>query len=306
MEYSLNNLNILSALQFKDKMLSEFSSCGTGTANIIGNLQYVVAAKDAIEGTVTFFTAKYVKSNRCLFDACRASLIIVPEGKEYIPQKMTPEQLIVFVPDPKLAVVQMLHKLVTPIIPTFEDNSKIDGYVGPGILIEKGAKIGRNVSLMGNSYIYSNVIIGNNVVIKPGAVIGGSGYQNIFDDNGTLITFPHIGQTIIQDRVRIGSNTCIDRGTLSTTFIGEGTCIDNLVHIGHNVQIGKNCRITANAMLAQSILEDNVWIAPSTNILNGVTIGRGASTGMSSCVTRDVEANTLVYGVPAKPRGNTP
>lgn len=304
MEYCLNTLENLSAIQFKDRMLPEFPSHGTGTACIIGNSQYIVAAKDAVKGTVTFFTSKYVKDHRHLFDTCCASLIIVPEGQEYIPQHPPYTQLVVFVPDPKLTFVQLLHKLVTPITPAFEDSSKISGYVGPGVSIEKGAKIGKNVSLMGNIYIYANVVIGNDVVIKPGAIIGGSGYQNIFDTSGTLITFPHIGQTIIKDRVRIGSNTCVDRGALSSTVIGEGTCIDNLVHIGHNVQIGKNCRITANAMLAQSIIEDNVWIAPSTDILNGVTLKKGASTGISSCVTRDVPADTLVYGIPAKPRGN--
>lgn len=144
------------------------------------------------------------------------------------------------------------------------------------------------------------VKIGKNVRIGPGCRIGFDGFGYEKNERGIWENFPHHGGVIIEDDVEISSNTCIDRGTLSDTIIGRGTKIDNLVHIGHNAKIGKNCIITPMCMMGRSIIGDDTWIGPCSSILPGVNVGKGAFIGMGSVVVRDVEEYTLVYGVPAR------
>lgn len=144
------------------------------------------------------------------------------------------------------------------------------------------------------------VKIGKNVKIGPGCRIGFDGHGYEKNEEGCWERFPHYGGVVIEDDVEIGANTCIDRGTLSDTVIGKGTKIDNLVHIGHNARIGKNCYITAKCMMGRSIIGDDVWVGPCSSILPGVNVGKGAFIGMGSVVVEDVEEYTLVYGVPAR------
>jgi UDP-3-O-[3-hydroxymyristoyl] glucosamine N-acyltransferase len=127
----------------------------------------------------------------------------------------------------------------------------------------------------------------------------GFGYER--KEDGTLVKFSHFGKVIINDNVDIGSNTCIDRGTINDTIIGEGSKVDNLVHIGHNVRIGKNCVIIAQSMIGGStVIDDNVWISPSSVIRDGLRIGRHALIGMGSVVTKNIPANEIWIGTPAK------
>ena len=100
--------------------------------------------------------------------------------------------------------------------------------------------------------------------------------------------------------MEIGANSCIDKGALSDTIIGEGTKIDNLVHIGHNAIIGKHCVITAMAMVPRCEIGEGAWIAPHACMLQGVKIGRQALIGMGAVVTKNVDEHDIVAGVPAK------
>lgn len=177
--------------------------------------------------------------------------------------------------------------------------------------IEQSAKIGASCTIS-NCVIGSNVTIyphcaihnaniGNNVNIYSGAQVGtdGFGYERTAD--GTLVKFSHFGGVIINDNVDIGSNTCIDRGSINDTIIGEGSKIDNLVHIAHNAQIGRNCMIIAQSMIGGSaIIEDNVWISPSSVIRDGVVIGRNSLIGMGAVVIKNIPENEVWLGNPAK------
>lgn len=138
-------------------------------------------------------------------------------------------------------------------------------------------------------------IIGGNVCI------GNSGFGFVKDTDGTWLEIPHVGRVVIGDNVRIGSNCCIDRGTIEDTVIGDGTKIDNMVHIAHNCKIGKNVIICAGVVFCGSVtIEDDVWLAPGTLIKEGITIGKGAKTGLGAVVINDVPPGALVYGNPAK------
>jgi len=118
--------------------------------------------------------------------------------------------------------------------------------------------IGNGTRVYSGVQIHDQVRIGRNVVLKSGCVIGSDGFGFERNDEGTFEKFPHVGGVVIKDDVEIGGNTCVDRGTLSNTIIGKGTKIDNLVHIAHNVVVGKNCAIIALACLGGS-RSVNAW-----------------------------------------------
>lgn len=163
-------------------------------------------------------------------------------------------------------------------------------YIGSNCVIESGVVIGEGSHISDNVVIKRNVVIGKNVLIHPGAVLGTDGFGYEKRRDGSYVKFTHIGTVVIEDDVEIGANTVIDRGTLSETRIGSGTKIDNLVHIAHNVTIGKNCLVIAQAMLAGGVkIDDGVWVGPSSSILDKVRIGRGAFVGMGVPVIRNIK-----------------
>lgn len=174
-------------------------------------------------------------------------------------------------------------------------------YVGPNVYVADNVKIGENVKLIGNIYIYSDVKIGNNVIVKPGAVIGGEGFEKEYDPTFDCTWhWPHMGGVSIEDNVQIGSNTCIDRGMFSDTIIRRGAQIDNLVHVAHSVEIGENARVVASTMFGGSTkIGERSWIATSI-IKNGITLGDDCFIGLGSVVVKDIPKGKLAYGVPAK------
>jgi UDP-3-O-[3-hydroxymyristoyl] glucosamine N-acyltransferase len=177
------------------------------------------------------------------------------------------------------------------------DNVKI----GLGTIIEDGVIIGSGTIIGYNNVIKHGTIIGSNVIIGSNNTIGevGFGYQK--DENGEYLQIEHIGGVIIEDFVEIGNNTCIDRAVLGNTIIKKNSKIDNLVHIAHGVEIGENTLIIANSMIAGSTcIGKNTWIAPSTSVINNIKIGSNSMSGMGSVITKNVDDNSLVVGIPAK------
>lgn len=174
-------------------------------------------------------------------------------------------------------------------------------YIGHNVVIEQDCKIGDNVTIDHNTIIKHDTIIGNNVIIGSNNVIGGVGFGYEKDESGTYLFIPHIGNVVIMNNVEIGNNTCIDRAVLGSTFIDCDAKIDNLVHIAHGVKIGKNSLIIANAMVAGSVnIGENVWVAPSSSILNGLVIENDSLIGLGAVIVKNVKANSIVIGNPGK------
>ncbi|HWV54876.1 UDP-3-O-(3-hydroxymyristoyl)glucosamine N-acyltransferase [Pseudorhodoplanes sp.] len=172
--------------------------------------------------------------------------------------------------------------------------------IGAGAVVGAGVRIGRDCSVGAQTSVIHS-LIGDRVIIHPGCRIGQDGFGYLMGPRGHA-KVPQIGRVIIQDDVEIGAGTAIDRGAIRDTVIGEGTKIDNLVQIGHNVTIGRHCVIVALCAIAGSVtLEDFVALGGRVTINNHVTIGEGAQIAGMSGVNADVPPGGRWAGLPAKP-----
>jgi len=166
--------------------------------------------------------------------------------------------------------------------------------VGPDV------RIGRNCAI-GSGTTVANTLIGDRVIIHPGCSIGQDGFGFVMSARGHQ-KVPQVGRVVIQDDVEIGAGTTIDRGAIRDTVIGEGTKIDNLVQVGHNVSIGRHCVLVAQTGISGSVtLEDFVVLGARVGVNNHVTIGEGAQIAATSIVHGDVPPGARWGGTPAKP-----
>ncbi|WP_026452444.1 UDP-3-O-(3-hydroxymyristoyl)glucosamine N-acyltransferase [Aequorivita capsosiphonis] len=192
--------------------------------------------------------------------------------------------------------------------------------IGPNCYIGKDVELGKGVILYPNVCVFDETIIGDNTIVWSGTVIrerciigsncifhtnvsigaDGFGYRPSADGKG-LVKIPQIGNVIIGHYVEIGSNSCVDRAKFSSTIIGDGCKIDNLVQIAHNSILGRSCIMAGHSGLAGSVtLGDGVVIGGSASIKDHTTINSGATVGAGSGVMNDVEAGKTVLGYPAQ------
>jgi UDP-3-O-[3-hydroxymyristoyl] glucosamine N-acyltransferase len=178
--------------------------------------------------------------------------------------------------------------------------------IGEGTRIAAGAVVGYRTAIGRNCYIgprsvVTHALIGNNVIIHAGVAIGQDGFGFAMGARGHRKVH-QIGRVIIQDWVEIGANACIDRGALRDTVIGEGTKIDNLVQIGHNVQVGRHCVLVAQVGVSGStVLEDFVVMGGQSGAVGHITIGAGAQVAGNSGVAASVPRGERWGGTPARP-----
>ena len=171
--------------------------------------------------------------------------------------------------------------------------------IGHNTIIEKNVKIGKNCNI-GSNVIIKNTIIGNNTNILDGAILGKKGF-GFFPEKSINTRYPHIGMVIVGNNVEIGCNNTIDRGSLTNTIIGDGTFLDNQVHIAHNVKIGKNCIITGQVGFAgSSSIGDRVMIGGQSGISGHITVGDNVQIGGGSGVIKNISSNSKVMGYPAR------
>lgn len=176
--------------------------------------------------------------------------------------------------------------------------------IEPGVKIYPGAYIGRNVTLGRGTIVHSgahieNATIGADCVINANAVIGkdGFGYTR---QNGHNVFIPHVGRVVLGDRVSVGANSCIDRGAMTDTVVGEGTKIDNLCQVAHGVIIGQECFLASGTGLAGgTVIGNRVLLGGQVGVANGMHIGDDVEVGAKSGVLKNIPSGVKAMGYPA-------
>ena len=264
---------------------------------------------DSVDGETLDWINSTKTNKQQIAERSKALVIIADQEVEYTKHMQAQNKILIRVSNPKFAILKIGNNFLTEKIkPGIHKSAFIhpNAKLGQNVFIANNTSvgactIGNDVKIYPNVVINDNVLIGNNVTIKAGAVLGFEGFGYERDEANNLMKFPQLGNLIIHDNVEIGANTCIDKGSLSDTIIGFNTKINNLCHIAHNVVIGKNVVITAQVNVSGStIIEDDVWVAPNASFRGHQRIGKGATIGMGSVVTKDVPAGETWLGSPAK------
>ena len=288
-------------------------------------LSGIASLESATEGDLSFLgNLKYKSQVR----TCKASFLILPIDYEGEPRR---NQIHLRIEDPSHALAVICKFIEDKLLPSpesgvhptafVEETAVVDSSasIGPFCFIGSNAIIGSNTQILSHCHIGDGASIGNDsklhpgvkvltrckvgnqVILNAGVVLGSEGYG--FDQvKGENLKTPHLGIVVIEDNVEIGANTCIDRARFDESRVGTGTKIDNLVQIGHNVQVGKDCLIVAQVGIAGSVkIEDQVMVGGQAGFAGHITIGKGAKIAGQAGITKDVEAGAFLKGNPALP-----
>ena len=180
---------------------------------------------------------------------------------------------------------------------TIEDNVKIH----PQVFVGSKVRVGQSSILHPGVKIYHECQVGQNVIIHAGTVVGSDGFGFAPTEDGTYQKVPQLGNVVIEDNVEIGANTCIDRATMGSTIIKRGTKLDNLLQVGHNVEIGEDSVIAAQTGISGSTkIGKRVMIGGQVGINGHITVANGTKVGGQSGITKTIkEPNTSLNGTPA-------
>ena len=174
-------------------------------------------------------------------------------------------------------------------------------YLGAGVCLGEGARVGARCTLYPRVSVYPGARIGNRVILHSGVVVGSDGFGYVFAEDH-YEKFPQQGGVVIEDDVEIGSNSTVDRGSLGVTVIGQGTKIDNLVQIAHNVKVGRHCVIAAQTGISGSAEIGNyVVMGGQVGVADHIRIEEGAMIGGQAGVFGTIRRRTKVWGTPARP-----
>jgi UDP-3-O-[3-hydroxymyristoyl] glucosamine N-acyltransferase len=219
-------------------------------------------------------------------------------------------QLLVFTDNPRLTFVRLSKEMsrqeqLVGISPraVISEKSKIGSgcYIGEYVVIGDNCSIGDNTIIYDRVSLVKNCIIGHNCVIQSGASLGSDGFAFERYEDGELEKFPHKGHVRLGNNVEVYANCSIARGSLSDTWIGDGTKLDALVHIAHNVTVGKNCELTAGTIIGGSTtLGDISWTGLNSTLKHGIKLGRNVIVASGASVIHDVPDGDIVAGVPAR------
>lgn len=285
----------------------------------------IASLKSAQPGDLSFLgNSKY----RAEVAATRASLVLVPLDHAGEPQA---DQVFFFVEKPSVALARLCARIEQALWPkppagihpsaVVAPTAKVspqatvgplcvveDGAtVGPGSVLQASVFLGRDASVGENCWVQPGCVIAggcelkNRVRLQPGVVIGSDGFGYEFV-NGRHEKVPQIGIVIVEDDVEIGANSTLDRARFSRTVVGEGTKIDNLVQVGHNVIIGKHCILCAQVGISGSTtLEDYVVLGGQAGVGGHITLAKGTKAGGQSGIAFDTEPGSYLNGTPAMP-----
>lgn len=295
------------------------STRGRTDATITG----LAGLTDAGSGDLSFLGNSRYKADVA---ASEASIVLLP--LDYVGEPRSNQQFLL-VDNPSIALAMVCRRIEQTLWPqpkpgihpsaviAADATIAPTASIGPQCVIESGAVIGERVHLQAQVFVGRNAVIGDDswlmphttvatetslgrrVRLQPGVVIGADGFGYEFV-NGRHEKVPQVGAVVIGDDVEVGANTTIDRARFSRTVIGEGTKIDNLVQIAHNVVIGRHCLVCAQVGISGSAaLEDYVVLGGQVGVAGHLTIGKGAKVGAQSGVNGDVAPGTFLNGTPA-------
>jgi UDP-3-O-[3-hydroxymyristoyl] glucosamine N-acyltransferase len=258
--------------------------------------------------------------------ASRAGAVLIPEMLARV--SAGPRTRIV-VADPQASIAVVLEAMfpALPLAPGIHPTARLGSgcqlgrevSIGPFVVLGRGVQVGdrcrlaERVSLgdgvvvgadtiMGPAVVcYAGSRIGSRCVLKAGAVIGGDGFGYLSGQGGHR-RIRHVGGCILEDEVEIGSNTCVDRGSIDDTILGRGTKLDNLVHVAHNVQLGERCLAMAGVGIAGSTrIGNDVILAGHVGVTDHLVLGSGVRVGAKSAVFGDIPSGATFSGHPARP-----
>ena len=271
----------------------------------------------------------FAESPRYLMDALKSRASAILTSPELLTSVGSADKPLVLIDTPRLAFVRVLEAFAPhKSFPSETHSTAILGtacrvgagcYLGayvtlgdnvtlgdrvvllPGTRVGDGCSIGDDTLLYSNVTLYSGVTIGKRCLLHAGCVIGADGFGYIPVGNA-LRKVPQLGTVVLSDDVEVGANTCIDRAKTGVTFIGPGTKIDNLVHVGHNVRIGASCIIIAQVGIAGGVeIGNGVILAGQAGIKDHVTIGDGARVAAQGGIIGNVPPGATYSGYPARP-----
>ncbi|GMU93763.1 MAG: UDP-3-O-acylglucosamine N-acyltransferase [Candidatus Hydrogenedentota bacterium] len=304
-----------------DMTLAEIAQIVGGTVVGDGSVRIhgLNGIREARNGELTFVADSRYGS---YIDSTQASAILVSRRITCGPKPL------IQVDDPRQALLILLSRMEADLfrsVPGIHPSAVVDKgaqlgrdvTIGAHAVISEGAKLGDGVTVGAGAYVGAHCRIDTQTIIKPnvtildrveigarcilhsGSVIGADGFGFVEHD-GVQVKVPQVGTVVIGDDVEIGANTCIDRATFGATRVGSGSKIDNLVQIGHNVQLGRNAIVCGNAGIAGStLLGDNVIVGAGAGLAGHIEIGEGAKIAGYSGVTKSVPAGATVFGYPA-------
>jgi UDP-3-O-[3-hydroxymyristoyl] glucosamine N-acyltransferase len=285
--------------------IASLASAGPGDISFLGNPKYKLAVAST-----------------------RASVVLLPADYDGTPG---PNQLHLMVDNPSVALARLCSRIEQALWPRPEPGIHPSAVVAPDaqvaasatvgplcvveagahvgerahlearVFVGRGTRVGEDCWLMPGATVSAECTLGRRVRLQPGVVVGsdGFGYEVV---SGRHEKVPQVGTVVIGDDVEIGANSTVDRSRFESTIVGEGTKIDNLVQVGHNVVIGKHCLICALTGIAGSVtLGDYVVVGGQCGIAGHVTIGSGAKLAAKSGVKEDIAPNTSVWGSPSLP-----
>jgi UDP-3-O-[3-hydroxymyristoyl] glucosamine N-acyltransferase len=268
----------------------------------------VASIKEATEDELSFCYHEGEKG-ASLISESKAGVILCKQTMEGLIQQK-PGVLVIYLDNPRFVFVQIMkqiynknRKIGISSLAVISETAKIgfDCYIGDYSVIGDNCKIGDNTIISDRVSLVQNCFLGNNCIVQPGVTVGADGFAFERYQNGELERFPHLKGVKIGNNVEICANSSIARGSLSDTMIGDGTKVDALVHIAHNVTTGKNCELTAGTIIGGSTtLGDMCWTGLNSTLKDNIKIGNNVIVAAGAAVIHDVQDEDIVAGVPAK------